>query len=66
MADLEKCMLDFRARECNTAACSICGWNPEVDQARRQLIETNGLTQGEDGLRRLIIQKGVETDDSNT
>ena len=42
--------------------CSRCGWDPEVEAARNAEIEANGLTKGPDGIRRLIIRKGVETD----
>lgn len=42
--------------------CFDCGWNAEVLKERNAALEANGLTLCSDGLRRLIIRKGGETD----
>lgn len=45
---------------CSESRCSIkCGWNPKGAKARRVEIRENGLTQREDGMRRLIVKKGA-------
>lgn len=46
--------------------CGSCGWNRKVEKARNAEIAANGLTEGPDGIRRLIIRKGVESDGSDT
>ena len=42
---------------CHECDCSSCGWNVEVDRARKWYIRRFGLKKGKDGLRRLIIRK---------
>ena len=41
--------------------CGRCGWNPKIAEARSAQIAANGLTQGPDGLRRLVIRKEDDT-----
>lgn len=62
----KKCSLELRSANCNEKDCDTCGWNPDVAEARNAVIAANGLTKGPDGLRRLIIKKEGEIDDSNT
>lgn len=54
----DKCTLgkDCTSRFCK-GACGSCGWNAKVTKARNAQIAANGLTEGPDGVRRLIIRK---------
>ena len=56
------CLLDDGARNCGSTACSGCGWDKKVRQARNQEIKANGLTLCSDGKRRLIIKKNKEVE----
>jgi hypothetical protein len=58
MAEKSNCLLGREARCDSSRTCYRCGWNPEVAEARNRMIKENGLTQGPDGVRRLIIRKG--------
>ena len=44
---------------CTESECARCGWNADVDKARKWYIRRFGLKTGKDGLRRLIIKKGA-------
>lgn len=43
-------------------ACGGCGWNAKVAESRIKEIEAGGLTMGPDGVQRLIVRKGEDTD----
>lgn len=60
------CTLSERSAQCHENDCGTCGWNRRVIKERNAKIAANGLTQGPDGLHRLIIEKEGETDGSNT
>ena len=62
MAERENCLLNSGARDCGSTACSVCGWDKKVNQARNQEIEANGLTLCPDGKRRLIIKSTKEVE----
>lgn len=59
------CLLPAEASRCTGRGCDRCGWNPDVAKGRSAKIAANGMTTGPDGVRRLIIRKGVETDGTN-
>lgn len=49
---------------CTEYECARCGWNVNVERARKWYIQRFGLTKGKDGLSRLIIKKGAIQNDS--
>jgi hypothetical protein len=51
-------MLGENANSDRCRNCYRCGWNPKVVEARNRMIKENGLTQGPDGVSRLIIRRG--------
>ena len=52
----KKCLLkDPNCKE----NCGCCGWNPNEVNRRKLLFYANGLTKCKDGLKRLIIKRGV-------
>lgn len=42
--------------ECR-ADCEKCGWNPKIDRARKEKIETDGLVKIKRGIRGLLLQR---------
>lgn len=60
-----KCLLELRPGRdgCGVTECKDCGWREEVERERRKRIRAGKLETGEDGLRRLIIQKGGADND---
>lgn len=46
----------MRASGCIGSTCDGCGWNQDEIAHRNKLLARNGLTEGPDGLRRLIIR----------
>lgn len=40
---------DLRTGDCSR--CESCGWNPEVEQKRKEYARRQGLKTGKDGLR---------------
>lgn len=60
------CLLPAESSRCTGKGCNGCGWSPEVAKARDEVIAAGGMTQGPDGVRRLIVRKGAVTNDSNT
>lgn len=59
------CLLELKPGRdgCAISECKTCGWREEVERERREQIRQGKLETGEDGLRRLIIQKGGTDND---
>lgn len=56
----ERVCIHNNAISCSHSRCSIkCGWNPRGAKARQNSVRTKGLTMRVDGLKRLIVKKGV-------
>lgn len=56
----ERACIHNTACFCTEARCSVkCGWNPRGAAERKKLIQTKGLTEKEDGTRRLVVKKGA-------
>lgn len=54
----ERLCIHNNACFCTESRCSVkCGWNPRGEAARKKKIEANGLTQKEDGTRRLVVER---------
>ena len=48
------------ACDCTDKRCSVkCGWNPKGAEARKNDIQTKGLTEKADGTCRLVVKKGA-------
>ena len=50
------CQIAPEERVCAECKCASCGWNTNVERARKWYIRQFGLHKGKDGLRRLIIR----------
>jgi hypothetical protein len=61
----DRCLLGEHVNSLRCKNCGSCGWNPKAAAARNAEIAANGLTEGPDGVRRLIIRKGAETNGGN-
>lgn len=59
----DHCLLPETVRhsDCRTADCSRCGWNEEVDKARKKTMAKQ-LTKGTDGLYRITTEKEATHD----
>ena len=56
----ERACIHNTACFCTEGRCSVkCGWNHKGIAARKKMIQTNGLTKREDGMRRLVVKKGA-------
>lgn len=52
------CVLGKNPKKCNNGGpgcCETCGWNPEEIERRERLRDTYGLSNGSNGLKRLVI-----------
>lgn len=57
---MERACIHNSAITCSDGRCTVkCGWNPRGIAARKKQIEGKGLTEREDGIRRLVIKKGA-------
>lgn len=53
-----------RYDKCSEGECAYCVWRSDNYRKRGELLKKQGLTECEDGLRRLIIpKKGGETNE---
>ncbi len=53
------CLLGKRRETgCIGESCRRCGWNVAEHKRRVKTMRTEGLTEGPDGLKRLIVRRG--------
>ena len=60
---IERMCIHNGAITCSDSRCSAkCGWNPRGETARLAKIENGGLTERDDGIRRLVLTRGADNE----
>lgn len=56
---MKTCLLELSPRfeECSEDKCTRCVWRTDNFEKRQRLLKKQGLTQCDDGLKRLIIPR---------
>lgn len=54
---VQLCLLNAKARSCETANCATCGWNPAEHIARKMRIRAGNLERNDKGPAFLRLRK---------